>query len=247
MADTPLFQVGGLASGLDTAVDHRRPHQDRAAAAGHPAHPADRFQDAGLGDRPAGRQDPGAADGGEGAVDERRGRHEDDDRQHRLHRDAQLADAGGQLPGLGAVDGHRGAVAHRRLHARRQRQHHGQGRHAHADRPGQDLRPDHDHRRREPGRRRGRHPRAGRAGQRGRAQRRHDRSYLSVTDLDTGFTGADNSTALQISENSTGHAGPVARLRAGGQRRAATRSSPSTGCSSPARATPSPTRSPARR
>jgi len=31
--------------------------------------------------------------------------------------------------------------------------------------------------------------------------------FLSVTDLDTGFTGADNSTALQIAENSTGTQG----------------------------------------
>lgn len=31
--------------------------------------------------------------------------------------------------------------------------------------------------------------------------------FLSVTDLDTGFTGADNSTALQIAENSTGSQG----------------------------------------
>ncbi len=33
------------------------------------------------------------------------------------------------------------------------------------------------------------------------------KQYLSVTNLDTGFTGADASTALQISENSTGTQG----------------------------------------
>ena len=44
--------------------------------------------------------------------------------------------------------------------------------------------------------------------------------FLSVTDLNTGFTGADNSTALQHHREFDGHARPVARLRAGGHRRA---------------------------
>ena len=86
----------------------------------------------------------------------------------------------------------------------------------------------------------------GRADQRGRAQQRHPAVPLGhrsrhrvhrCRQLD----GAEDHGDLD------GHAGPVARLRAGGPRRAATRWSPSTGCSSRGRATPSPTRSPARR
>ena len=174
MADTPLFQVGGLASGLDTTsiidgltkieqqpLDTLRTQQTdfktQVSVIGQLVGKIKALQQR--------RQDAG---------DERRGRREGDDRQHRLHGDAR------------ARRRRRAATRSRssRWRPRRSRapvgftpdasrQHHGQGRHAVPDGAGHDLRSDHDHRRREPGRRRRRHPRAGRAGQRGRAQRRH--------------------------------------------------------------------------
>ena len=130
MADTPLFQVGGLASGLDTQsiIDGLTKIEQQPLDTLRTQQTDFKTQVSVIGQL-VGKiqtlQQAAKALSTNGAVGIKATTVNTD-----FTATPELADAGGQLPGLGAVAGDRGATAHGRVHARRERHHHGQGRHA---------------------------------------------------------------------------------------------------------------------
>ena len=175
MADTPLFSVGGLASGLDTTsiIDGLTKIEQQPLDALRTQQTG--FQDPGLADRPAGRRrstpcrPPPRRCPTTGVVGVKTTSTNTDF--------TAIADLEDARPGAYTVSVQTLATSAQKRTAGScptSRQH----RRSRAARStltvqGDDLRSDHDHRRREPGRRRRRHPRARRADQRGGAERRH--------------------------------------------------------------------------